>query len=127
MAALPPPFPMPVPVLDPTGGGIAGDARYIDVNGDGFLSPSDAVDVITFLNAAPGPLPLVGEGEGEGEAAPAMAAAPPAAGSAPAGSAPAAPDSPLLAGPLLVSPDIVIEERTSLSRSLADWLEARAA
>ena len=50
-----PEFTAPVPVLDATGGGVAGDGRYIDVNGDGFLSPADALEVINYLNNPPAP------------------------------------------------------------------------
>jgi hypothetical protein len=114
-----PEFDAPVPVLDPTGAGISGQGRFIDVNGDGILSPIDANIVITWLNnPPPAPAPLVGEGEGEGESAPAasMAEAAPA-GSTTAAAGSSSASSLLSAAPFLVSPDIVFEERVASSTS----------
>jgi hypothetical protein len=117
-----PEFDQPVPVLDPTGGGIAGDGRFIDVNGDGILSPVDALIVINYLNNPPAPAPLP-EGEGEGEAPDALVAAD---GSV-AGGASYHGSSKFAAAALLVSPDIVIEERsadsTTVSKTLLDAVQ----
>jgi hypothetical protein len=103
-----PEFDAPVPVLDPTGGGVPGNGRYIDVNGDGILSSIDAIQVINYItNPPPAPAPLVGEGEGEGEspsAIPNLALASSSQSVGGRGFSSAA---------LLVSPDIVIEERST--------------
>src|SRR5207237_48507 len=56
-----PPFPAPAPVIDPTGGGVPGNGRYLDVNGDGSMSSIDALLLINAINT-PG---AAGEGEGE--------------------------------------------------------------
>jgi hypothetical protein len=75
-----PPFPPPAPVIDPTGGGVPGQARYLDVDGNGFLTPSDAILVINYLNSAAFRKSLQqAQGEGEGASAFAAAAAPAAA------------------------------------------------
>jgi hypothetical protein len=95
-----PEFPSPVPVLDPTGGGVPGRGRYLDVDGDGFLSPLDILDVVNFLNANH----VSGEGEGEGEGESALMA-----GSASLSGGSDVPT--LIPDTLLVSPDIVIESR----------------
>jgi hypothetical protein len=102
-----PEFSPPVPVLDPTGGGLPGEGRFIDVNGDGFLTPSDAFIVINFLNNPPAPAPLPeGEGEGEAPEAPQGSSAPMVGGSSKRSA------SGLDSMALLVSPDVVIEERS---------------
>jgi hypothetical protein len=114
-----PEFDAPVPVLDPTGGGIPGDGRFIDVNGDGILTPTDAIVVINYLNNPPAPASLP-EGEGEGESpAPALAAAAPTAGGPGQRSA-------LDSSALLVSPDIVIEEQTATTVANSQTLLAAA-
>jgi hypothetical protein len=55
----------PVPSFDPTGGGVPGQARYVDVDGSGILNPLDIVAVVNYITAnfVPG-----GSGEGEGAA-----------------------------------------------------------
>jgi len=102
-----PEFDAPVPVLDATGGGVPGEGRFIDVNGDGFLSASDALEVINYLNNPPAPGPLAfGAGEGEGESPEASfvgASSPDSPASFRSASA-------LSSAALLVAPDIVIEE-----------------
>jgi Dockerin type I domain/GEVED domain len=66
-----PPFPAPAPVIDPTGGGVAGQGRYLDVDGNGFLTSVDAVLVINYLNSvAVSSASAAAGGEGEGAAAP---------------------------------------------------------
>jgi hypothetical protein len=114
-----PPFPPnQLPTTDPTGGGVAGLGRFIDVDGNGLLTPLDALIVINFLRdqLAAGQ----GEGEAEGEAAPsATAFADTAALPATQTTTPSIP------AVLLASTSIVIEERSSRSDSgLADpsWL-----
>jgi hypothetical protein len=49
--------------VDPNAEGEGGSKMFIDVNGDGFLSPIDVLQVINAINRP---------GEGEGEAAPAV-------------------------------------------------------
>jgi hypothetical protein len=70
-----PPFPAPAPVIDPTGGGVPGQARYYDVDGNGFLTASDVVLVINFLNSEEFRKNLQ-QGQGEGEGSPAPSATP---------------------------------------------------
>jgi hypothetical protein len=102
-----PPQP-PLPPLDPTGGGVAGQGRFIDVNGDGLLSPIDALLVINELNRqiAGGEGEPAPEGEGPSQVVAATASQPLAM---------AAAEGPSIPAVLLASPDIVIEERVVAS------------
>jgi hypothetical protein len=54
----------PVPTFDPTGGGQPGDARYIDVTGDGIVNTLDLLEIVTYIQNNFDP-----NGEGEGESA----------------------------------------------------------
>lgn len=64
-AAIPLPPPPPLPQITPQGTGLPGQALYLDVNGDTFLTAADALAVINFINAGQG---SSGGGEGEGGA-----------------------------------------------------------
>jgi hypothetical protein len=88
---------------------------FLDVSGDGFLTPIDPLLIINYLNARLRPS---GEGEGEGSAPP------PAAGLAPATSSTAAASAVTSSGPvsaagnvptippvLLAAPNVVFELR----------------
>ncbi len=100
-----PPYFSTTPPIDPTGGGIAGQGRFLDVNGDGFLSGLDALLVINKLNEPP---------EGEGESAPLLAA-----GALPAGAAATRNDSPAIPATLLAGPSIEFEVRETAVASPA--------
>ena len=129
-----PEFDAPVPVLDPSGGGGSGDGRYIDVDGDGILSPIDALLVINYLNNPPTPAPLPeGEGEGESPAALFAGSSSPTVGAGlanGAGSSSSSSVSAFSSAALLVSPDIVIEVQDTgaakANRSLEVALQATA-
>jgi len=95
------PASLPIPgIVDDVG--TAPNYRYVDVNGDGFLTNADALIIINWLEENPiGPSD--GEGEGEGEASSQSFAA---AGNANDSSAL------FSANPVYASSSIVIEERT---------------
>lgn len=101
-----PEFPPPVPGLDPSGGGVPGRGRYIDVDGNGFLTPLDALLVINELNSKTGG--FGGEGEGEASFAANSLIAASATNAALSDSEGT---SSLIPAVLFASQDIVIEER----------------
>jgi hypothetical protein len=124
-----PPVPEPAPVIDPTGGGVPGEARYYDVDGNGFLSPIDAILVINYLNSeafrrAQQQGQGEGEGEGSGSAALTAVTAQPAAAfasaAAPAATSAAAVD-PGIPAVMYASSSVEIEvrERLPVSRQMA--------
>jgi hypothetical protein len=109
-----PEFPDPVPALDPTGGGVPGAGRYIDVDGNGFLTALDALLVINELNANRGGA----GGEGEGSGATMVAASAGAEGESSADAALAADNSAAsVPAVLFASSSIVIEERAASPRA----------
>lgn len=104
-----PPFASPAPVIDPAGSG-PGKAQYIDVDGDTFLSPHDALLVINYLNAQV----TSSSGEGEGEspvAVTASSAISPLLTTSAATSSVA--DSTIIPPVLVASPGIELEVRSS--------------
>jgi hypothetical protein len=110
-----PPFPAPPPSLDPTGGGVRGNGLFLDVSGDGFLTPIDPLLIINYLNARLRPS---GEGEGEGSAVPLAAGLAPATSSTAAASAvtssgpvSTAGNVPTIPPVLLAAPNVVFELR----------------
>lgn len=113
-----PPFPAPPPVLDPTGGGVRGNGLFLDVNGDGFLTPIDPLLVINFLNSR-----IASGGEGEGEAPAVLATAasppPPPAIAASSRSALAAGNVPTIPPVLLAAPNVVLELRPQMGDQAA--------
>jgi hypothetical protein len=108
-----PEFELPLPVIDADGDGVPGLARFLDVNGDGFLSPLDALIVINYINNPPPPpaAPFSGgggegEAEGEGESVASFAASDSVASHSGG-------ESLKVPAVLLVAPDIVVEERST--------------
>jgi hypothetical protein len=105
-------------VIDPTGGGVSGNGRYFDVDGNGFLSAIDAVLVINVLNSPAFRAGSGGGAGGEGESGDAGAGAAPestavAATASLLAAAPAPAADPGIPAVLYATPDVVIETRAA--------------
>ena len=139
-----PPYKPTTPTFDPTGGGIPGQGKFIDVVPDaqgnfGQVSQSDLLAIINWLtiNFQPGGGGAGGEGEAEGEGGSLPSGAMGLAGKSPSAGARSGTAvsggmssslGALLATSLYASPSIVMEERVAEDSILDDtsWLDSAA-